>query len=245
MLAREVAENLAMGVTRNWARAACVVLLVAFTAGCDDEGSQREAFIEYLQVRIIDKPGLHVPHPTEAESKSFGPYAQNYQIILDFNDGLSRSVAVPMQTAMQRGAMRSLDDVATRRADFVAVRDGMKQLHDALMKALATADAARAALKQPDDLKTVFDKAYDRTVTVPAKTFDEIFPAMDQAIGNILSMSDFIGQHRAQVKLNGSMIEVSDPALRPQLQTLLDAISKSQEAVARAQQKMNAIANGT
>lgn len=234
-----------MNILRNAARTACLVLLVASTAGCDDKASQRKAFVEYLQTRIIDKPGLHVPHPTADETKSFGPYAQSYQIILDFNDGLSRSVAEPMQAAMRRGAMHSLDDVVNRRADFVAVRDGMNQLHDALNKALATADSAHAALKQPDDLKAVFDKAYDRTVTIPAKAFEEIFPAMDQALGNILALSDFLGQHRGEVTLRGSTVEVSDPGLRPQLQKLLDAINQSQEAVSRAQQKMQNVANGT
>jgi len=234
-----------MGFTRSAARAACVILLVAFTAGCDDEASQRKAFIDYLQARIIDKPGLHVPNPTEAETKSFGPYAQNYQIILDFNDGLSRSVAAPMEAAMQRGAIRSLDEIASRRADFVAVRDGIGQLHAALDKALAAADAAHTALKQPDDLKAVFDKAYDRTVTVPAKTFDEIFPAMDLALGNVMALSDFLVQHKGQVNLRGSMVEISDPGLKPQLQKLLDAINESQQAVSLAKQKMNAVANGT
>jgi hypothetical protein len=234
-----------MGLTRKTARTACFILLVAFTAGCDDEASQRKNFIEYLQARIVDKPGLHVPHPTADDMKSFGPYAQNYAIIVDFNEGMSRSVAEPMQAAMQRGAMHSLEDVVNRRADFVAVRDGMNQLHDALKKALATADAAHAALKQPDDLKAVFDKAYDRTVTIPANTFDEIFPAMDQALGNILAVGDFLGQHKGQVNLRGSTVEVSDPGLRPQLQKLLDAINQSQEAISRAQQKMRSIANGT
>lgn len=234
-----------MGLTRKAARTACFILLVAFTAGCDDEASQRKAFIEYLQSRIIDKPGLHVPSPTADETKSFGPYAQSYAIIVDFNAGLSRSVAEPMQAAMQRGAVHSLDDAVSRRADFVAVRDGMSQLHDTLKNALATADAAHAALKQPDDLKAVFDKAYDRTVTVPAQTFNEIFPAMDQAFGNILALSDFLGQHKGQVNLRGSTVEISDPGLRPQLQKLLDALGQSQEAVSRAQQKMQSVANGT
>ena len=59
-----------MGFNRKWARAGCVVLLVALAAGCNDEASQRKAFIAYLQTRIIDKPGLHVPHPTEAEDEA-------------------------------------------------------------------------------------------------------------------------------------------------------------------------------
>lgn len=234
-----------MGFMGTAARTAGLILLVAFTAGCDDEGAQRKAFITFLQTRILDRPGLHVPRPTEDETKSFGPYAQNYAIIVDFNDGLSKSVAEPIQAVMQRGPMRSINDVVTRRADFTTVRDGMTQLHDALVKALATADAAHAALKQPDDLKPVFDKAYDRTVTLPAKTFEGIFPAMDQALVNILALGEFLDQHRAGVNLRGSAFEVSDPALKPPLQKLLDAINASQQAIAEAQRKMQAVATGT
>jgi len=78
-----------------------------------------------------------------------------------------------MAQAIDRGAIHSLDDVVTRHADFVAARDGMAQLRQAIDKQLAAADTAHAALKQPDDLKPVFDKAYERDVTIPAKAFEE------------------------------------------------------------------------
>ncbi|HEY1796312.1 MAG TPA: DUF3053 family protein [Stellaceae bacterium] len=235
-----------MGFTRTSARAACFILLIAFTAGCDDEASQRKAFIDYLQARIVDKPSLHVPHPTEAETRSFGPYAKDYQIILDFNDGLSRTVSAgPMEAVMTGNLTPSLGEAVKRRADLAAVRDGLTQLHDALLKALATADASHAALKQPDDLKAVYDKAYTRAVTVPAKTFDEIFPAAIGAFGNILTLADFVAQHPGKVTVIGPVVEVTDPALRPQLKQLLDKINAGADAIAQAQRKMQAVADGT
>jgi len=230
---------------RRWARGAAFVLLALLVTGCDDEPAERKAFIEFLQTRIIDKPGLHVPHLTPEEAKSFGPYARQYAIITDFNDGLDRSVAKPMAQAIDRGAVRSLDEVVTRHADFIAARDGIAQLRAAIDKQLATADAARAALKQPDDLKPVFDKAYERDVTIPAKAFEDIFPDLSQALTAIVDLGDFIEQHKDKIKIVGSQLQTNDETLRPQLNALVNALIAKNEAINKAQEHLRAIVNGT
>jgi hypothetical protein len=225
-------------------RAAALVLLAVCVAGCDDEPAQRKAFIEFLQTRIIDKPGLHVPHLTPDETKSFGPYAQHYAIITDFNDGLDKSVAKPMQDAIQHGAIHSIDEVVTRHADFIAARDGVAQLRAAIEKQLAAADAAHAALKQPDDLKPVYDKAYERDVTIPAKAFTDIFPDLSQALGAIVELGDFLEQHKDKVTINGSLLQTSDPALQAQLAALVNTLTAKTEAIGKAQQRLRAVVNG-
>jgi hypothetical protein len=230
----------------NAMRAACLLLLAVFVAGCDNEPAQRKAFIEFLQARIIDKPGLHVPHLTPDEAKSFGPYADQYAIITDFNDRLDRSVAAPMQEAISRGAVHSIDEVVTRHADFVAARDGIAQLRGAIEKQLAAADAAHAALKQPDDLKPVFDKAYERDVTIPAKAFSDIFPDLSQALTAIVDLGDFIEQHKDKVKFNGSStLQTVDPALQPQLNALVNALATKSQAITAAQEHLRTVLNGS
>ena len=224
---------------------AVMMLVAGFVTGCNDEPTQRKAFIDFLQTRIIDKPGLHVPHPTPDEAKSFGDYAKQYAIITDFNDGLDQSVARPMAEAINHGAIHAIDDVITRHADFVAARDGMTQLRAALDKQLAAADTAHAALKQPDDLKLVFDKAYERDVTIPAKAFADIFPDLSQALTAIVDLGDFLGQHKDKVSINGTVLQTSDPALQPQLQALLDALIAKNEAIGKAQQHLRAVMNGS
>jgi Protein of unknown function (DUF3053) len=226
-------------------RIAALLLLAAFVGGCNDESAQRKAFIEFLQTRIIDKPGLHVPHLTPDEAKSFGPYAQQYAIITDFNDGLDNSVAKPMQEAIQHGAIHSIDEVVTRRADFAAARDGVAQLRAAIDKQLAAADAAHAALKQPDDLKPVFDKAYERDVTIPAKAFADIFPDLSQALSAVVDLGDFLTQHKDKVTINGPLIQTSDPSLQPQLQALINALTTKNEAISKAQQRLRTVLNGS
>jgi hypothetical protein len=220
-------------------------LLTTIVAACDDEPAQRKAFIAFLQTRIIDKPGLHVPHLTVDEEKSFGDYAKQYAIITDFNDGLDKSVAKPMTEAINRGAVRSLEDVVTRHADFTAARDGIAQLRQAIEKQLAAADAAHAALKQPDDLKPVFDKAYERDVTIPAKAFSDIFPDLSQALTAIVDLGDFLAQHKDKVTINGPMLQTSDPALQPQLQALVNALTAKNEAIQKAQQHLRGVMNGS
>jgi hypothetical protein len=229
---------------KNAYRAAAFALLALVLTGCNDEPAERKAFITFLQTRIIDKQGLHVPHLTPEEQKSFGDYTKQYAVITDFNDGLDKSVAKPMAEAINRGAIRSLDDVVTRHADFVAARDGIGKLRGAIDKQLAAADAAHAALKQPDDLKAVFDKAYERDVTIPAKTFADIFPDLSQALTAVVDLGDFIDQHKDKVTINGPTIQTTDPALRPQLQALLDALTAKNEAIVKAQEHLRLVMNG-
>ena len=222
-----------------------VVLLALLVAGCNDEPAQRKAFITFLQTRIIDKPGLHVPHLTPEEAKSFGDYAKQYAIITDFNDGLDHSIAMPMQEAMTRGAIHSIDEVVTRHADFVAARNGIAQLRFALDKQIAGADAAHAELKQPDDLKPVFDKAYDRDVTIPAKAFADIFPDLSDALTAIVDLGDFLEKHKNKVTINGPLLQTSDPALQPQLAALVNALAAKNEAITKAQEHLRTVLNGS
>jgi len=236
--------NIRLSVLRRPSALVAILLLTVFVAGCNDEPAQRKAFITFLQTRIIDKPGLHVPHLTQEETTTFGDYAKQYAVITDFNDGLDKSIAQPMAEAINRGAIRSIDDVVTRHTDFIAARDGISKLHDAIQRQLAAADTAHAALKQPDDLKAVYDKAYDRDVTIPAKAFDDIFPDLSQALTAIIDLGDFIEKHKDKVSIVGNQLQTTDPALRPQLQAMIDALMAKSDAINKAQEHLRLVMNG-
>jgi hypothetical protein len=225
-------------------RAVVLLLLVVAVSGCDNEPAQRNAFIEFLQTRILDKPGVHVPKPNAEQTAAFGPYAKHYEIITDFHAGLDNVVTKPLHRALE-AAPRSLDQLAARRHEIAEIRGGMAGIRAALDKQLATADAARAGLKQPEDLKKIYDPAYDRVVTQPAKAFAEIFPDVDEATGAILALADFLDKNSAKIKINGPMLQVADPSLQPQLQSLIDAMRAKQGAVQKAQQRLRSIAYGS
>lgn len=231
-----------IGATLFWGRLA-IALAVTFslTACGDGEAQHRKAFAEFLQNRIIAKPGIHVPTLTADERASFGDYAKHYDVIADFNARLDQSVSKPLKHAIQAGAPHSLGDVIARRHDITAVKDGMARIRVALDRELKTADAAHAALQQPADLKPIFDAAYERDVTRPAKAWGQVFPTVDDALASILALADFLDRHRDKIAIEGATIRVGDPSFGPPLQALLDAVRSKNEAVVKAEQKLNAL----
>jgi hypothetical protein len=123
-------------------RPAAVLLVVIGLIACgDSEATQRRAFIQFLQTRIIAKPGIHVPKLTAEETVALGEYAKHYAVIADFNGKLDQAVSQPLQRALEAGAPRSLDDLVARRSDIAAVSAGFTQVRAALDRELAAADA--------------------------------------------------------------------------------------------------------
>ncbi|ODU14162.1 MAG: hypothetical protein BGP22_31695 [Variovorax sp. 67-131] len=230
-------------------RLGAMSLLLAFSfalVACGNkEAEQRKAFISFLQTRVLDKPGLRVPVPTAEEKASFGDYAQHYAVITDFNEGMNQSVSKPMGEVMAKGALRSVADLASRRDDLKAAKDGLNGLRTALDRQTAKADAAHAQLKQPDDLKQVYDKAYEKTVTVPAATFREVFPALDNVFDSALAVGAFIDQNKSKIQVVGSSVTVTDAAVQAELNKMLQQLNGQSSAINAAQQKMLAMVRGS
>ena len=224
-------------------------LLLAFSfalVACGNkEAEQRQAFSTYLQTRVLDKPGIHVPKPTAEEKSSFGDYAQHYAVITDFNEGMNKSVSQPMGDVMAKGALRSIGDLVSRRDDIKAAKDGLAGLRTALDQQTAKADAAHAQLKQPDDLKQVYDKAYDKTVTVPATTFKEVFPALDTVFDSALAIGGYIEQNKSKIQISGSTVSVTDPVVQAEFNKMLQQLNGQSAAINAAQRKMQAMVRGS
>ena len=213
-------------------------------AACGNkEPEQRAAFMQFLQTRIVDKPGVRVPQLTDEEKKSFGDYAAQYAVITDFNAGMDASVK-PMGSLMQKGAMRSLNDVIARRDDIKTVQTALKDMGEALTKEQGKADAAHAQLKQPDDLKAVYDKAYDKTVTVPANTFREVLPQISGTLDSSLKVAEYVEAHKTQIDLSGPAPRVQDPTVLAELNKLLQELSAQAQKVQQAQTRLQAVMLG-
>ena len=227
--------------SRHWLLALALPLLL--TACGNSESDQRAAFKQFLQTRIIDKPGVHVPKLTPEESKSFGDYTQHYAVITDFNSGMDASVK-PLNGFVQKGSFRSLSDVIERRDDLKTAQTGLNNLVVQLKQELAKADSAHAQLKQPEDLKTVYDSAYERTVTLPATTFLTVMPQVNGIIDSGLKAADYVDAHKAQIQINGSVVQVTDAKVQAELNTLLQDLNAKAKVVQEAQTRMQAVLLG-
>jgi hypothetical protein len=219
--------------------------MLALTSCGGGDTTERKAFISFLQTRIVDKPGLHVPQLTKDERASFGDYADQYAIITDFNKTMDESISPKLTAAMSAGAITSLEDVVAHRPQLQAARTAMQAMAGALGDDLARADAAHGKLDQPAELKAVYDKAYYRSVTLPAVTFKSVVPVADKVLGQAIELGNYIDAHRAAVQLSGSLIQTNDPAIQAAINARLQALQASQQAVQSAQQKMQSVVYGS
>jgi hypothetical protein len=221
-----------------------VAALPLLLAGCGDkEPEQRAAFTQFLQTRIVDKPGVRVPKLTDEEQKSIGDYASHYAVITDFNTSMETSVK-PLTGIMQKGAVRSLNDILTRRDDLKAVQASLNDMGAALKEQQARADAARAQLKQPDDLKAVYDKAYEKTVSLPADTFRDVLPQLNATFDSSLKIADYVEAHKAQIEISGAIVKVQDPAVQAELNQMLQDLNAQAKNLQQAHTRMQALMLG-
>lgn len=221
-----------------------VAALPLMLAACGDkEPEQRAAFTQFLQTRIVDKPGVRVPKLTEEEKKSFGDYAAHYAIITDFNAGMDASVK-PLSGILQKGQVRSVNDIVTRREDLKSVRAGLDDMNTALKEHRAKADAAHAQLKQPEDLKAVYDKAYEKTITLPADTFGDVLPQINATYDVTLKIADYVEANKSKIEISSNSVTVTDPAVQAELNKLLQEMNAQAKNVQQAQTRLQAVIMG-
>jgi hypothetical protein len=230
------------------AAAGLALIAVGFgVASCgDDEPAERKAFMAFLQTYVLDKPGVHVPKPTDADIKAFGIYADHYNVILEFTgDAGLMGIGNETAQAIQAGTPRSLQEVVDRRHDLQALRESTAKLRGLLDKQLAIAEAARDALKQPDDLRAVFAAVFDRDVGDPARAFRTALPVVDEALESVLKIAAFVSAHPKAVTISGSTLQVNDPRLQAELNGLLSGATVKRQQVQEQQRQLRIVLTGS
>jgi hypothetical protein len=110
---------------------------------------------------------------------------------------------------------------------------------------LAKTNAARAALKQPDDLKPVYDKAFDKDVIAPVRGFNETFPIVEDIAAASLKLADYIDAHRSRVTMAGKSVSGKDPEAIKELEVLIKALSATAPRYQDAQRRLRIILQGS
>ena len=216
-----------------------VFLCLALSACGDPEPTQRKEFIEFLQTRILDKKGAHVPQLSGNQKEAFGPYVKDYAIISDFATNPDRERY--NSTMKKLSSIRSLGELMARREDIVAFQNLIAENRGGDEQRFTTAEAAKAQLKQPDDLKAVFDKAYQRDVIEVAERGRRGAQVLGDFTAAALRVSDFIATHKDGVEVTGSMITAKDQKTLSALQPLLNDFNVKSQAVLELDRAMRAL----
>lgn len=219
--------------------------LLAVLAACTDtEKVQREAFITFLQTRLINVTGLRIPKLTEQEKSAFGPYTAQYELIENFHDALNTEVGQRMDGIMRQISFHSVQDILQNRAQIEQARAAMIDLGSAIAEEQTTADMALTRFNQPGDVKAVYDKAYDKAVTQPSNTLKQIIPIVTGTLDTALSIYNYVDQHKDQIVINGSTMEANDVEVVQQLNERLKTLNEQGQALVDAQLKLRKLISG-
>ena len=210
-------------------------------AGCGDkEPEQRKAFITFLDSKVINKPGINTTPLTSEEEKQLGDYAKHFKVILDFHSATNKEVNEKLSSIMGMVNIKSLSQAIENRDAIAKANKSAVEVKKQVIDQLAKSDAARAALKQPDDLKAVYDKAYEKTVRRPATAFIAAFEKVEGTLNSVLALIDFIKANKDGIDISGQMVQVKDAALQPELNAKLKAVQESTQALLKAYQELSA-----
>jgi len=189
----------------------CAALVLA---GCGDkEPEQRKAFISFLQEGIVNTAPNTTPIITDKDKEAFGPYAAHYEIMSNFYQSMMDANKDFEKVTKAQGALSNMQQLQNNWQQLAPMRAELSKLGETFANERKKADDARAGLKQPDDLKEVYDKAYNKMVTVPAKGFSVMLPALQNLLGETENVGRFLSDNKDKIKVLGAAIQVQDQEL--------------------------------
>src|SRR5690242_13370560 len=238
-----------MSVLNRAARGVMLLVFAAMLAAWgNSEADQRKAFIGFLQ-DINNRPGIHFMVPTPNDEKAFGPYLQHYAIILDFNRDMNAAMKDFTAQIVKLGFgpnpnPRSIEQIAAAPADLTAAQDVASKMEQLIETRLAKLNADRAALKQPDDLKAVYDKTFDRLVTAPTLAMENYTKATGNGVDATTALVAYINAHRTRLVVTGMQIQAKDQHTLDELQPLMKAYQDAGERFVAAQRASDRVMSG-
>jgi len=230
---------MATGVSRVWMRLwlPLAALLVIFQlTGCGDkEGEQRKAFSDFLQNTVM-RSGERLPALSEDQKQRFGNYTNDYAIIYDFSQQVNKAVDQGLRPVVDElSAIRLPQDYLTRRDALRQASGSLSVLTQQIQNAKTQADSSKAALKQPDDLKAVYDRVYTKVVTQPAASLMPLLPALQSLSQDVVQTGDFLQQQGDRVTFNDNGVQFPTQEQASQYNTLMSNVSAKAQALTQAQ----------
>ncbi|QHM77378.1 hypothetical protein C7M52_03375 [Mixta theicola] len=230
---------MATGISRVWMRLwlpLAALLVVTQLVGCGDkEGDQRKAFSDFLQNTVM-RSGEHLPALSEDQKQRFGNYANDYAIIYNFSQQVNKAVDQGLRPVVDElSAIRIPQDYLTHRDTLRQASGTLSVLAQQIQNAKNQADGSKATLKQPDDLKAVYDRIYTRVVTQPAASLMPLLPALQSLSQDVVQAGDFLQQQGARVSFNDNGVQFPTQQQASQYNTLISNVAAKAQALTQAQ----------
>lgn len=218
-----------------------LALALQLTACGDKEPDQRKAFIQFLQTTVLPG-GERIPTLTDDQKQQFGPYANDYQVLLTFTQQYTHSVNASLLPVLDViNQIRVPQDYLTRRAELQQSAGALNLLGPQIEGMKKQADNARAALKQPEDLKAVYDQAYDKLVTQPVEKVAPVITGAATLSATLVQVGNFLDMQGSQVAFSPTSIVFPTRLQATQYNELMKGLASQHQQLMQAQSAAGAL----
>lgn len=229
---------------KRWLMPVMAIMMVFQLAACGDkEADQRKAFIDYLQNTVM-RGGSKVPTLSEDQKQKLGKYAGDYAILVTFSQNFSRaadSSLTPLNNTISQ--IRVPQDYLLKRDELRQASGALNMLGQQVQSAKAQADGAKAALKQPDDLRVVYDKAYAKVVNDPANAVMPMIPLAAGLAQDLLQVGDFLQYVGPQARFENSGIQLQTQQQVAQYNQMMSNVAAKHQELLAVQSRSATVLN--
>lgn len=201
---------------KNAWRSLLIIIIILVTglhlSGCSDpEPRQREAFIVFLQTEIINKSRVNLPPLTSQKQEEIGSYLQYYQLLTSFNQQL-KIVFTPLEQSIRAiQPMNTVSQLIDQQQQINDVLANIKMTQQAMDKVIISSKEAYDALVLPEEVKKVFDDAFNKVVINEVEMAKQVLPLMTNVYTSMQRVIDFVELKGNKLSINNASIQFSTP----------------------------------
>ncbi|WP_413739297.1 DUF3053 domain-containing protein [Sodalis sp. RH21] len=210
-------------------------LAVQLTACGDKEPDQRKAFIQFLQTTILPG-GERLPTLSEDQKQKFGTYVSDYQILLTFTQQYTQAINASLTPVLdQINQIRVPQDYLSHRVELQQSAGALNLLGPQIDRLKKQADDARAALKQPEDLKAVYEQAYTKLVIQPTQKVTPVISSAGTLSETLIQVGNFLNMQGAQVTYGANSVAFPTRLQATQYNELMGGLQTQHQQLLQAQ----------
>jgi chaperonin cofactor prefoldin len=221
-------------------RRICLLLLVLcapFAGACrQQEQEQRRAFVEFLETQVMAAASADRVRMSGEIRKKIGNYGKHFDVIATYSKELgdiNARLAGEKTRIAAHGpvAMDRLGSERARMEQIVAVFSRSAQQVDAVK---ARADAAKTALKQPEDVQAAFDRVYEKEVSGYAATIQALYAVQKDFYAAAVRMGVFLDKHREKIHFRNKTVTIDEQALLTEYNALQQSLQEKSRTMQAA-----------
>ncbi len=216
---------------RLWMPLMAILMVFQLTACGDKDAENRKAFTDFLQNTVMRGDG-QVPTLSEDQRRKFGLYVSDYAILAAFSQKMQKSVdsgLIPIMTLISQ--IRVPEDYILKRDMLEQSLGALSLLGQQVQSDKVQADRAHAALKQPDDVKVIYEQAYNKIVTQPANELLPLLPQLTSLAQSIIQAGDFLREQGTRATYTNGGVQLSSQQAVDQYNSMMKLIQVKQQAV--------------